>query len=485
MIINVCYPIFNQFNKNSGVYQLLARLYHFMRVDYEKKYILLYHSIAFGISIFKKMMQNTFYRFLLILGLVGLCMACSSSKKNQAPKINKPVLYNPATSSLHPKLGVFHLSNTESQLYIMLNTGELLISEANPERRPKSEVKIHYQLFDCTEIENNKIVSDSATFINSVEIRQQQRMIVFPITFPAEQGHHYMLLVQTTDLLRRNTIRQFITVNKTNEYSVQNFKITALNGSPKLDQTINQTDIVKIFYQRQPIDSIYIKYMNASLPLATSPLTPAPAKELEFRPDSIWVQAYSPNTNFMFGYEGLYLIQADPNRQEGLLLMNFGASYPSEDRTAQLVQPIQYLATSTEYQKLSEEDNPKKMMDNFWLATTGSTDKARMLIRVFYTRMSYANQYFTDFKEGWKTDRGMIYMIYGLPNNIMKGSDSETWEYTSKQQANPVTFVFDKKPSPYTDDYYVLHRGEAQPTYWRQAVDSWRKGRVFNFQDLE
>ena len=400
-------------------------------------------------------------------------------------KINKPVLYNPATSSLNPKLGVFHVSNNESQLYLMISTNQLLVSEANQERIPKSDIRIHYELFDCTEIENNKLVSDSATFINSVEVKKQQKIIVFPIMIPVEQGRRYMLLVQTTDLLRQNTIRQFLSVNKTDIYSSQNFKITALNGSPKLENSITENDIFRIVYQRKPVDKLFIKYMSTPQPVATSPIAPNVAREIVFKPDSLWEQSYSPNTNFMFGYEGLYLIQTDTTKQEGLLLMNFGSSFPDENRTEKLVQPIQYLTTSTEYRRLSTEKAPKKMMDNFWLAATGSTDKARMLIRVFYTRMSYANQYFTDHKEGWKTDRGMIYLIYGLPNNIIKGSNLETWEYTRKQDANPLTFEFDKKPSPYSEDYYVLRRGGPQSTYWQQATDSWRKGRVFNINDLE
>ena len=422
---------------------------------------------------------------ILILVLVLLLASCGSSKKNQGVRINKPVLYNPASSSLHPKLGVFHFSEMESQLYIMINTNELLVSEANQERVPKSDVRIHYELFDCTEIENNKLVSDSATFINSVEIKKQQKIIVFPVVIPVEQERTYLLLVQITDLLRRNTIRQFLTINKTNIYSAQNFKVTALNGSPKLENTINENEIFRITYQRKPIDKLFIKYMSQPQPVATTPLTPAPVRELAFKADSVWIQPYSPNTNFMFGYEGLYLIQIDTTRRDGLLLMNFSPSFPNEDRTEQLVQPIQYLTSSPEYQKLSQEKVPKKMMDNFWLAATGSTDKARMLIRVFYTRMSYANQFFSDFKEGWKTDRGMIYLVYGLPNNIHKGSDSETWEYTRKQHANPVTFVFERKPSPYSEEYYVLRRGDPQSTFWRQAVDSWRKGKVFHFNDLE
>jgi GWxTD domain-containing protein len=323
-------------------------------------------------------------------------------------------------------LGIFHVSDDQSQLFVLINTNELLVSEANQDRVPKSEIRIHYQLFDCTDIENNKLASDSSTFINSVEVRRQQKIIVLPIMIPAEQGRRYMLLVQTTDLLRRNTIRQFLSVNKMDVYSAQNFKLTALNGSPKLEYTTSENELFRISYQRKPIDKLFIKYMNATQPIATSPLAPAPAKELAFKPDSVWEQAYNPGVNFMFGYEGLYLIQTDTTKKEGLFMMNFGASFPDEDRTEQLVQPIQYLVSSAEYQKLSAEKHPKKMMDKFWLTTTGSTDKARMQIRVFYNRMRYANQYFTDFKEGWKTDRGMIYMVYGLPDNINKGSNSET-----------------------------------------------------------
>ena len=421
----------------------------------------------------------------LVCCMVLFLASCGSAKRNQGNRINTPVLYNPVSSTLHPKLGVYHVSDVESQLYVMINTNDLLVSEANPQRVPKSEISIRYELYDCTDIENNKLVSDSATFINSLEIMQHQRIIVLPIPIAAQQGRRYLLLVQTTDLLRRNTIRQFLTVNKTDVYSAQNFRLTALNGSPKLENTITGNEIIRIAYQRKPIENLYFKYMSVLQPIATSPLSPAPARELTFVADTMWMQPYSPNINYVFEDEGLYLIQTDTTQQGGLLLMNFGPSYPREDRTEQLVQPIQYLATAAEFQRLSAEGHPKRMMDNFWLAATGSTDRARMLIRVFYTRMSYANQFFTDFKEGWKTDRGMIYMIYGLPNNINKGSDSETWEYTRRQQANPLTFVFEKKPSPYSDEYFVLRRGDAQPTFWRQAVDSWRRGRVFGVNDLD
>ncbi len=421
----------------------------------------------------------------LTSGILLFFSACDSSKKTPVSKANTPVLYNPATSSLHPQLGVFHISDVESQLNIMLTTNELLVNQANPDRVSMANIKIHYQLFDCTEIENNKIVADSATYVNFVEIKPQQTIIVFPILFPANNGRRYMMSIQTTDVLRHNTIKQFLTVDKTDIYSAQNFKLFVPNGPPILEKTIHANSIFRILYQRKLVDSLYIKYTSISQPIATSPVSVGPVPELNLKADSVWVQAYTPNTSFMMPYEGLYFIQTDTTQQDGLLLANFGANFPRENRTSKLVEPIQYLVTAAEYRKLSEESNSKKMMDNFWLSTTGSTDKSRMLIRVFYTRMTYANQFFTDYEEGWKTDRGMIYMIYGLPDRVLKGSDAETWEYTLKQNANPLTFVFTKKTSPYSDNHFVLQRGSPQTTYWQQAISSWRKGSIFSVKDLE
>jgi GWxTD domain-containing protein len=366
----------------------------------------------------------------------------------------------------------------------MMRSNELLVSEANTEGVPRAEIKIHYQLFDCTDIANHTLPSDSATFINSIEVNRTNRLVAFPIPIAAVQGRKYMLFVQITDLLRRNVIRQYISIDKTNIHSAQNFRVNTLAGNPKLENYVNTNDIIRIEYLRGHADKLFIKYMDISQPIATSPLSIAATDGLTFRADSIWEHTYNPTTNYLFGYEGLYLIQVDTTRRDGLLLMNFGIDFPSESRTTELLQPIQYLLNEAEFERLSEGKMAKNAMDDFWFSATRSTDRARMLIRVFYTRMMYANQYFTDFKEGWKTDRGMIFMVYGLPNKVQKGSHSETWIYT-RQSADPLRFIFEKKESNYSVDFFVLRRSDASPTFWRQAVESWRRGQIFNINDLD
>jgi GWxTD domain-containing protein len=46
----------------------------------------------------------------------------------------------------------------------------------------------------------------------------------------------------------------------------------------------------------------------------------------------------------------------------------------------------------------------------------------------YYRRVEYANQNFSHYIEGWRTDRGMVFIILGSPNNV----DRHPFEYDSK-----------------------------------------------------
>ena len=36
--------------------------------------------------------------------------------------------------------------------------------------------------------------------------------------------------------------------------------------------------------------------------------------------------------------------------------------------------------------------------------------------------------------EGWRTDRGLVHIIFGTPNSIYKNDDTETWIYRRGEQ---------------------------------------------------
>jgi len=160
-------------------------------------------------------------------------------------------------------------------------------------------------------------------------------------------------------------------------------------------------------------------------------------------------------------------------------LLNFGTKYPKVQEVKQLIEPLAYLATSAEYNQLLKATNQKLAVDNFWIEKAGNIEKARELIRVYYNRVYFANYYFTSYKPGWKTDRGMIFLIYGAPQSVKVTASQEKWIYYKNNYTTTVTFTFDHMPTSFSEDNFVLQRSDSYDTYWRSAVDTWRKGNIY------
>jgi hypothetical protein len=108
----------------------------------------------------------------------------------------------------------------------------------------------------------------------------------------------------------------------------------------------------------------------------------------------------------------------------------------------------------------------------------------------------YSNFYFTSFKEGWRTERGMIYIIYGPPDKVYKTNEGETWgyrkpvissswggRYTVKDEY--LYFTFKIRENRFTDNDLYLSRSETLVSFWDQAIASWRKGIIFRLDNPE
>ena len=89
------------------------------------------------------------------------------------------------------------------------------------------------------------------------------------------------------------------------------------------------------------------------------------------------------------------------------------------------------------------------------------SERARTLIREFYTRVESANNYFTSYLEGWKTDRGIIYIIYGVPNVVYKNKDYENWIYGEENNMMSINFTFHRVNNPASNNDFSLSRSPA------------------------
>lgn len=424
------------------------------------------------------------FKILGICILLAVLASSCASKRKVVQQQNQSYLYTPGSGFIHPEYVVFHYNDTASQLLIRLNTDELLFNQANPENAMQAKVKIQYQLFDITTDPANKKIADSATIIRKFDKQNGKRVIVTSLSVKALPGKIYSMRISLSDIIH-NTIQQnMITVNKMTHFSSQNFKVlTHPNDAPLFRLFLNPDEPIHILSNQANTKKLFLRYHKDTTPLPLPPFSVAVEPTFIFKADSIWVFDYNPQQAFLLRYKGFYFIQTDTTQKEGLLLANFGENYPKIKDAQAMIPPLEFITTSEEFRKLQSSDKYKLTADNYWLGLNGNPEITRELIRIYYTRMTYANQYFTSYKEGWKTDRGMIYMIFGPPSYINKGATTETWEYYVRQDATNLSITFNKIATPYSENHYIMNRSDMYGPFWRTAVDSWRKGKVYSIEE--
>jgi GWxTD domain-containing protein len=175
-----------------------------------------------------------------------------------------------------------------------------------------------------------------------------------------------------------------------------------------------------------------------------------------------------------FTKPGLYLVQSDTNAARGISFRVESASYPKMTKVEDLSTSLVFISTKEEADKLKAAGSDKTAFDKIVLDITRDKDRAKSLIKNYFRRIELANIYFTSYKEGWKTDRGMMYLVFGLPDEVNRNGQYEVWTY---KQMN-AKFTFYKSGSVYDPDYYVLERNKRFAETWYYTIDMWRKSQI-------
>lgn len=210
---------------------------------------------------------------------------------------------------------------------------------------------------------------------------------------------------------------------------------------------------------------IYKNNFAAAIPPFAEPLRSDPF----LKADSVFEfpDSFTPKT------KGLYLLQDDTTSARGISFLVSDSGYPKYNSIATLTGPLIYITTDEEYQQLLDAKADKAAFDRVILDITRDKDRAKNFMRSYFQRVETANRYFSDYKEGWKTDRGMVYIIYGLPDEVSRTTTNEIWYY----QNYKTRFVFNKSGSVFYPEIYKLQRDNEFTGRWFAQVDLWRKSR--------
>ncbi|WP_304235325.1 GWxTD domain-containing protein [Jiulongibacter sediminis] len=223
---------------------------------------------------------------------------------------------------------------------------------------------------------------------------------------------------------------------------------------------------------------LVLKRYRTEAPAALSPMSSSKRNELAgFREEE--TIKFKSGEELRLDKEGTYVLYDQEKFDAGYGFMVVDERYPRLSEEEELTEPLVYMSTNDEINNLKGAEDFKKALDLYFLnMTSGNQALAKQIIRSYYRRVKRANELFTTYKEGWKTDKGMIYTVLGPPSRIQRNGMREVWLYSQSANFSEIIFTFYRKPNQFSEDHYELVRYPEYGAYWYPFVEAWRTGSI-------
>lgn len=412
--------------------------------------------------------------------LAGLCSILLLSNCRSYTTVARPdysTYYAPDKTKALPTYVLYNLSDSVTRLYFSVKSSDLLYERSVSNNQLTAHVLVGYILHPVGE---SKTISDSGhVVLNDVNESGLVKQLAGSVDFDVPSEGSYYLEVTLRDL-NKMTISYELLILEHNGRDARNNFMIAQKGSetPLFRNYVAANETFSLHYNKREVTKFYVKYFKPKGEAARPPYA-FPVVTPEVLPDSTWSLDLSASDSISFGAEGSYMISTSAESKTGFIVSRFPSGYPKVTTPTALLEPLRYITTKKEYVTLETSSNRKAAIDSFWLATGGSQDRARELISAFYGRVEIANMHFSTTREGWKNDRGMVYIIYGEPQNVYRAWNAETWVYGQDQSGNMLTFVFNRKITAVAENDFELERNQVYNISWITAVDYWKQGQVY------
>lgn len=414
--------------------------------------------------------------FLLLIVMTTICYPAKKGNK-KLHKQNLVSLYSENRFTSFDVV-VFHQSDEFSTVFVNVNLSDLTYIKNTNTNSYAANFVVSYELFLNWDAKT-PIDTGSFVYSDTQNYGIETEMIVdFDIAakFPGD----YVLKINLSDQnkIKENTVFKFVDISKSEKQSAQNFYVVDENGLPFFGKSVKKGQYLFLKHNIADSAELYVRYYSQALPIAKPPFSNEKAVTFNFEPDSIFMLTMKNGESPLLElpYYGIYHFQTDIMQVKGYTLFHFDDGFPEITNPVEAVLPLRYLTTEREYENLLNYYDYKVAVDSFWLQRASQQEKrAKNMITRYYSRVQDANYLFTSYLEGWKTDRGILYIIYGPPTEVYRKNGEEEWIYGERGNPLSLNFYFDKVENAFTDNDYRLQRSSMYKTSWYIAIESWRR----------
>jgi GWxTD domain-containing protein len=311
-----------------------------------------------------------------------------------------------------------------------------------------------------------------------IQLSSTKFMIRFDVKRPANHPTA-VLLAEISEIGTTKKVLNDLAVRFNAPKLSDRFSLFERTGQVLMHQNyISVKDTVLIKDVNRTVKPLYVMRYRHDFEAAVSPMNTNP-RSAPRTLDIDTVFTINTSTPLSFSEEGLYYMTEDTTDATGIGLVVANKRFPKMTRPAELTRPVMYMSQNQEINELLATKDPKKTLDRYWLTLmNGNTDLAKRTISVFYNRVEEANRLFTSYKEGWKTDKGMIFIVMGPPDRVQRSKDREVWVYSQRANFSEINFTFNRRPNQFVEDHYELQRYVEYQPIWYPMVEAWRTGAI-------
>ncbi|HRG00502.1 MAG TPA: GWxTD domain-containing protein [Bacteroidia bacterium] len=416
-----------------------------------------------------------FLKILYSLFIAVVLVACASQKVNQS---SNDRLYKKGNNELNSKYTVYHINDSVSQLFYELSNDVLIYKKTDTSNYFYCDVKLQLQV--KLEDKLDQIINTESIKIIDRQTDAITKYLNGSIYFKLKKDHNYYIDINVIDNHKKTIYHHNLYSNKESVNSRQNFLVYNSRQEVLFNSYYKPDDVVYIQSFRNKEKLYEVDFFKANFRLALPPFSVEPMQHFSYKPDSTF-SVYEKNglIELALPQKGFFHLKTNNATKEGVTFYVYESSYPKIKNTEQMIMATRYIMAKKEFDNCMISEDKKAAIDKFWVDIGGSNERAKELIKKYYGRVQESNKLFSSFQEGWKTDRGMIYIVFGAPNNVSKRKNGEIWTYGEVGNPSSLVFIFTKVINPFTDNDYYLERSEVFKAPWYEAVDMWRQGRIY------
>jgi GWxTD domain-containing protein len=407
--------------------------------------------------------------------LLASIISCRSVKSYNSKPLKNQVFAS-ERDRVEIDLRVYHVNDSLTRVYYKISTENLLFKRIDTTSDFYANLLIGCKVLP--EI-NSRFIIDSASVGMTFKFPEQgkDKFVEGVFSLKVKPTNFAYLDLWVIDNYKNLKHSNPAVINKKSR-NVSQYYMAYSNGKINYTNSFFAKDIVKIESNVNQGQIVYVDCFFKEFGPAIPPFSTAKPDEFKYKPDSTFSIRLEKSVELEMPSRGFYHIRSLSGEQDGLSLFTFEKAYPGVSDVREMVNCTRYIMNKVEFENCKNASDQKSCIDNFWLAIGGSNERAKELLRKYYSRVMEANKAYTSYTQGWKTDRGMIHVNFGDPVNLYRSKNEEIWIYGPETDVNSLKFIFKKTENPFSDNDYILQRSYIYQAPWFDMVDYWRQGRI-------